>query len=172
MMTRKMMIGRFGLFVTLLLPGLGMGSSTVLAQRGTTCPEPHSLTEGMSGAIAHIRFLADDALEGRETGTAGARCAGEYIAGYFESLGLAGAGPDGSFFQTFDVRMGSTLTKGNALQVDGRSFELEREWTPFGFSSAGTASAPLVYGGPGVSMPGNAEDQYAHLDLQGKVVVG
>ncbi len=171
MMFRNLNTGLTGLFVTLLLPGLGTGSSTLLGQDAATCPESGSLTEGMSGAIAHIRFLADDALEGRETGTAGARCAGQYIAGFFEALGLEGAGPDGSFFQAFEVQMGSRLIEGNALRVDGQPFELKRDWTPFGFSSSGTMSAPLVYGGPGVSMPGSEEDQYAHLDLQGKIVV-
>jgi len=160
-----------GLFVTLLLPGLPVGSSTILAQSLASCPNPASLTQGMEGAIAHVRYLADNALEGRETGTPGARCAAEYIAGFFQEWGLEGAGPGGSFFQSFDIQMGSRLGDGNALQVNGRAFGLEEDWIPFGFSPSGTVSAPLIYGGPGVSVPGDEEDRYAHLDIEGKIVV-
>ena len=50
----------------------------------TVCPAPHP---GLD-AITHIRFLADDRLEGREVGTAGARCAAEYLAALFNYIGL------------------------------------------------------------------------------------
>lgn len=121
--------------------------------------------------MAHVRYLADDALGGRETGMAGARCAADYIAGFFKELGLEGAGPDGSFFQTFSVQMGSSMGDGNVLEVNGRTKALGRDWAPFGFSSTGSVSGELVYGGPGVSMPGNPDDRYAHLDIDGKIVV-
>ncbi|MGW8265342.1 MAG: M20/M25/M40 family metallo-hydrolase [Longimicrobiales bacterium] len=141
------------------------------AQTVAACPDPASVTQGMEGAIAHVRYLSDDALEGREAGSEGARCAGEYIARVFRELGLQGAGPDGSFFQSFQMQMGSLLGEGNLLAVDGRTLGLEGDWIPFGFSSSGSVSASMVYGGPGVSMPGNPDDRYAHLGIEGKVVV-
>jgi hypothetical protein len=122
--------------------------------------------------MAHVRYLADDALEGREATSPGARCAAEYIAAYFQELGLTGAGPNGSFFQSFDLRMGSRLADGNSLRMQGEALDLNREWIPFGFSASGTVEAPLIYGGLGVSRPGTEEDDvYAHLDLDGKIVV-
>ena len=160
-----------GLFATLLLPGLPGGSSTLLAQPQASCPNPAPLTQGMDGAIAHVRYLADDALEGREAGSLGARCAADYIAAFFRRLGLQGAGPNGSYFQSFDVQMGSQLGKGNAVTIGGRGMGLEQDWVPFGFSSSGQVSGLLVYGGPGVSMPGDPDDRYAHLDIEGKIVV-
>ena len=48
---------------------------------------------------AHIKFLADDLLEGRGTGARGGELAAKYIAAQLEALGLKGAGPGGSFFQ-------------------------------------------------------------------------
>lgn len=45
-----------------------------------------------------VRYLADDALGGRFSGSPGERCAGEYIAAMFASLGLEPGGEDG-FFQ-------------------------------------------------------------------------
>jgi Tol biopolymer transport system component len=53
------------------------------------------------------RYLADDALEGRLAGTAGAACAAEYLAWTFHRLGLAPAGEDGSYFQ--DVPIASVV---------------------------------------------------------------
>jgi hypothetical protein len=125
----------------------------------------------LEGAIAHIRYLADDALEGREAGTQGARCAADYIAGFLRTSGLRGVGPDGSFFQTFEVQMGSTLGGGNTLVLGEEPLEVERDWVPFGFSSSGSVAGALVYGGPGVSVPGDPDDRFAHLDIEGKVVV-
>jgi aminopeptidase YwaD len=121
--------------------------------------------------MAHVRYLADDALQGREVGSPGERCAADYIAGYLRSLGLTGAGADGSFFQAFEVRMGSVLGPETSLLVSGAPVPLREGWIPFGFSSSGTVTAPLIYGGPGVSRPGSEDDAYAHLDLNGRIVV-
>ena len=63
------------------------------------CPNPATLTAGQRGPLAHVRYLADDALEGRLAGSAGERCAGDYIAGEFSRLGLLPAGDSGTFFQ-------------------------------------------------------------------------
>src|SRR5438552_827692 len=48
---------------------------------------------------AHIRFLADDLLEGRGPGSRGDELAQHYIAAQFESLGLKPGAPGGSWFQ-------------------------------------------------------------------------
>lgn len=42
-----------------------------------------------STAEAHIGFLADDDLEGREAGFRGGRVAGDYIVANLKSLGIA-----------------------------------------------------------------------------------
>jgi aminopeptidase YwaD len=135
------------------------------------CPNPSPIIGEMEGAMAHLRYLADDALEGRDTGTSGARCAADYLATFFQEMGVEGAGPHGSYFQDFEVRMGSILGSENSLRVGDGVMELEESWIPFGFAGSGTASGAMVYGGPGVSMPGNEMDRYAHLDIEGKIVV-
>src|SRR5439155_570517 len=47
----------------------------------------------------HSRFLADDLLEGRDTGSRGADLAALYLAAESERLGLVGAAAGGSWFQ-------------------------------------------------------------------------
>src|SRR5262245_46752277 len=51
------------------------------------------------GIRAHMRFLADDLLEGRRTGTRGYDVAARYVAARFEELGLEPAGAGGGWFQ-------------------------------------------------------------------------
>src|SRR5215471_120692 len=46
---------------------------------------------------SHIQYLADDALQGRDTGSAGYRKAAEYVAAKMETFGLKAAGTDGYF---------------------------------------------------------------------------
>lgn len=73
---------------------LSLGASGALAQ--TACPTPPG---GVRQPDQTIRYLADDALEGRRAGSHGARCAGDYIARQFEELGLEPGGDDGTYFQ-------------------------------------------------------------------------
>jgi hypothetical protein len=68
------------------------------ALNAQACPDAGTLTRGLTEPLASVRFLSDDALEGRLAGSAGERCAGDYIAARLGSLGLRGAGADG-FFQ-------------------------------------------------------------------------
>lgn len=79
---------------------VGAAPAAVFAQ---TCPDARRLTAGLDGPIATVRYLADDALEGRLAGTAGERCAATFIATRFERLGLEPAGDGGTWFQSFDL---------------------------------------------------------------------
>lgn len=56
---------------------------------------------GIEQVTADVEFLADDALEGRATGTAGEAIAAGYIAGRFEQLGLEPMGENNFYFQGF-----------------------------------------------------------------------
>lgn len=51
-----------------------------------------------------VTYLADDKLEGRETGTAGSEAAAEYIAKRFMEVGLQPKGDNGTFFQVFNQK--------------------------------------------------------------------
>ncbi|HEX9800482.1 MAG TPA: M20/M25/M40 family metallo-hydrolase [Thermoanaerobaculia bacterium] len=64
------------------------------------CPGPAALTGDMPLPLSAVRYLADDALEGRLAGSAGERCAGDYIAAEFERLGLRPSGEGATYFQS------------------------------------------------------------------------
>ncbi len=152
----------------------GGASTSLMAQTASdiaTCPSSGEISDGDLGAISHVRYLADDALEGREVGSAGARCAADYIAARFEAIGLEPIGDEGTFFQSFPIRAGSQLTAGNALRSDRGSFTLGTEWVPLGFSGSADVSAELVYGGEGINRPEEPDNDYPTLDLEGKILV-
>jgi len=65
-----------------------------------SCPDPKRITEGASGPMATVRYLSDDALEGRLAGTPGERCAGDFIAARFKALKLKPAGENNTWFQS------------------------------------------------------------------------
>ncbi len=136
-----------------------------------SCPRPDSVTSGFSEPLADVRYLADDALEGREVGSPGARCAADYIAGRLRELGLAPGGPGGSYFQTFTVREGTALGPGNRLSIAGRSYVLRRDWIPLGFTADTLLRRPLVYAGSGLSSPRGGADSFSRIDLTGKIAV-
>ena len=59
-----------------------------------SCP---AYEHALGAPLETVRYLADDALEGRFAGSRGASCAGDFIASMFASLGLEPAGEDGYF---------------------------------------------------------------------------
>jgi aminopeptidase YwaD len=105
---------------------------------GQTCPDAATLTRELTLPLSAVRFLADDALEGRLAGSDGERCAGDYVAAEFRRLGLRPAGDDGTYFQ--DLSLASALnphapggTGRNVLAaMPGSDPLLAREWVVIG----------------------------------------
>ncbi len=124
-----------------------------------------------------IRYLASDALEGRLTGTPGNEKAAEYIEEVMEKAHLKPAGDDGGYFQKFDFVSSVKLGSGNALRITGPGIaeplepEPDVDFRPLGFSSNATVTGQLVFVGYGISAPDNKYDDYANVDVTGKVVV-
>ena len=58
---------------------------------------------------AHVTFLADDLLEGREAGTRGHEIAARYVASQFALLGLKPGGRDGTTSRPVEL-LESSLT--------------------------------------------------------------
>lgn len=148
---------------------------------GFECPLPGPLVEGFAGAMAHVRYLADDALEGRGVASEGERCAGDYLATKFAEYGVQPGASDGSFFHVWEARLGTGLGADNRLVVDGDELAVLEGWFPLGYSTSGaiegTLALPPALGstsGQGAS-PHGAPAGDAHggptMDLAGKILV-
>ena len=101
--------------VFVLLAGLAArttGDPRTVPGAGITPEATNAAARISADAIrAHMRYLSDDALEGRGTGTRGYELAAKYVAAQFEALGLSPAGDGGSYFQRVPLR--STLVDGS-----------------------------------------------------------
>ena len=121
-----------------------------------------------------IKTLASPDMEGRGAGTKGIERAAHLLEQRYQSLGLDPAGTQG-FFQPFTVTTGAKLVSGNDLQEDvggkKKILKLNEDFVPFSFSSSGQAAAPVVFAGYGATAAEFGYDDYAGLDVQGKIVV-
>ena len=143
-----------------------------LAPLASTGDETELLPSG-ERANGYVEFLADDALEGRKPGTEGYRMAADWAAGRFQEWGLAPAGENGTYFQNVPVRPYTLRTGAPRLSVAGREFLLDDE--DFSLSSLSTPSTvndvEVIFVGYGISAPDKEYDEYAGLDVEGKVVL-
>src|SRR6266566_617107 len=136
---------------------------------------PPSLPPVSSAAMdAHIRYLADDLLEGRAPGTRGGRVAAQYIAAQFEALELEPASPDSSYFEPVAL---VGLTPYPSL-VGGRSCGPQRLKYLDDFVAWAERPEPeirgdgeVVFVGYGIRAPEWRWDDYKDADLRGKVVL-
>ncbi|MNK08047.1 translocation protein TolB [compost metagenome] len=126
-----------------------------------------------------VYYLASEEMGGRRTGGPEEKIYTEKIAQLLKSWGLQGAGPQGSFFQTFEFTSGVSLGSKNSLEVVGsyqKKFELNKDYQPLSYSKVGAfREAPLVFAGYGIKAPASdkfpAYDSYRGLDVKGKWVV-
>src|SRR3954468_3411184 len=68
---------------------------------------------------AHVAFLADDLLEGRDTGSRGPEVAARYVAPEFDSYGLKPGGTDGSWFQQVPFQKTTRGTDKGSITITG-----------------------------------------------------
>ncbi|TGE26056.1 M28 family peptidase [Hymenobacter aquaticus] len=127
---------------------------------------------------AHVQYLADDRLLGRRPGTPGYQLAVDYVTARLRSLGVEPAGDEGSFVQRVRLRRAFSnpatsalvLRLGSAAPVPlapAQEFVLY----PHPELPSVAVDAPLVFAGYGISAPELHYDDYAGLDVQGKIVV-
>ncbi len=123
----------------------------------------------------HVQFLADDKLEGRNTGSEGHRLAAAYVAEQFERLGLAAAGTQGYMQPVkFQTRQINEPNSSLALLRDGQTLPIELgKQAYFGLRTnpAPSVKAPMVFIGYGLRVPEMKHDDLKGLKLKGKIVV-
>jgi hypothetical protein len=155
-----------------LLPACLLAAAATVA--GTAARSADLASEGKSW-WAHIQFLADDTLEGRNVGTPGFDKAADYVESQFQAIGLKPAGTTG-FRQSVKLESRLLVPDQSRLAVvrDG-----QEEPLVLGQDAAlsargeldGSTEAPMVFIGYGLSIPEAGWDDLAGLDLRGKVAV-
>ena len=158
---------------TLVVLGLALFiSSTGIGQSIAPSHRPSRMTMD-----AHLRFLADDALRGRDTGSPEYEIAARYVAAQFRRLGLEPAGDEGTFLQDVPLRRVQLEVESARVAIHRDGTDTELEWKK-DFLMSGDAgreetavTAPVVFVGHGVAAPDQSYDDYAGVDVDGKIVL-
>jgi len=140
-----------------------------------------ALTAGLFAAsmssneyLGIIKFLASPDLRGRATGSPELEKAAAYIRDQFRGMNLKPLSGE-SYYQNFDVTTSARLGNKNgvAFNTGGapESLRLEQDFVPLNLSSAGEVSGNVVFAGFGITAPEYNYDDYAGLDVKGKIVV-
>ncbi len=145
----------------------GLVAAGISAQQGTS--------EAGKQWFTHLQYLADDRLEGRLTGTAGYQKAAQYVADHFKQYGLEPAGTDGYFQPVkFDVQRVIASESKLTLKNDRSETAVhlgESALLGSRLPQPKDVTAPLVFVGYGLHIPEAHYDDFAGIDVKGKVIV-
>jgi Zn-dependent M28 family amino/carboxypeptidase len=124
---------------------------------------------------SHVAFLADDQLQGRETGSEGHKIAARYVATEFEKAGLKPGGTNG-YMQPVKFRSLRIDESGSGIEIfSGGQWQALELGADAYFSLRAdlveTLEAPAVFAGYGFSAPERDFDEFRGLDVNGKLVV-
>src|SRR5713226_4389156 len=153
-------------------PAAPPGAAAPASQPGA---EARALPPLNTGAMdAHLKYLADDLLEGRAPATRGGRLAATYIAAQFEALGLEPAGPDGSYFQP--VALVGLMPHPSLVWGKGgapRALKYRDDFVAWAErpESHIVADGDVVFVGYGITATEWRWDDYKDADLRGKVLL-
>jgi Zn-dependent M28 family amino/carboxypeptidase len=165
-----------------ILLSLAVSTMLVLSSAAQQSAKPPAVSAGIanphfdgSSWWSYVKVLASDDMEGRETGSPALRRAEEYVVAQLQADGLEPAGANG-FYQPIQfesrqvVESGSSLALVHRKQVEPLSFSDDAFFSTR-VDLAPSVEAPLVFAGYGLSVPEKNYDDFAGLDLKGKVAV-
>ena len=181
----RLTVVAFGVVVGAACGGLGVGTFAAPAADPDPAAElglPANVAAAMRGIDAeriraHVRYLSDDLLEGRGTGTRGGDLAAKYIATQFALVGLKPAGDNGGYLQKIEFTGVHTLPAtafalrpehGSTLELKfGEDFVTTNQTQTEGAD----IDAPIVFVGYGIEAPEYRWNDFKGVDVKGKVLL-
>ena len=142
--------------------------------------EEENIPASQQRLTSSVRYLSDDAREGRGVGTRGLDMAADFIGKEFTRLGLKTDLYSGQPFQEFTLVTRSEMGAATENQLeflhekDDKSalrLTLGKDFTPLAIGGSGQVKASIVFVGYGITAPKLKYDDYQDLDVKGKVVV-
>ncbi|HZZ29600.1 MAG TPA: M28 family peptidase [Pirellulales bacterium] len=137
-----------GLAATVLIPSANLpGSGSLSLASAADVAVAKTAMESITADDAQniVNVLADDSLEGRETGTRGGRAAGTYLGEQFQRLKLRGGGVNGGYYQPFGANSRNLLG-----WIEGSDPELKKQYVlvtahydHIGYGKASNSFGPL-----------------------------
>jgi hypothetical protein len=125
---------------------------------------------------ADVEFLANDLLQGRDTGSTGYEIGASYVASQFRAIGLTPGGSGGGWYEQVPFRRATHAEAPTvSLAIRGQAIALtplqDIAIRPSLTEQQRRIDAPLVFAGHGVSDARLGIDDYSGLDVRGKIVV-
>lgn len=142
-----------------------LASTGALAQTAQLTPDEAAMR-------AHVAFLASDEMKGRAPGTPEYDRAAAYVADQMRAAGLTPAGDDGTYLQRVPLASavpagkGSLRAAGRPALIFGSDYLTSTSFLEPDFRRSGE----IVFVGRGVVDPANGIDDYAGLDVRGRIV--
>lgn len=164
-------------FAPLILLAL---SGTALAD---TAPSPAELNARLAAPLpadqaamkAHVLFLASDAMQGREAGSAAYDIAAQYVAAQFYAAGLKPAGDAAGYLQTVPLVSYKAVGEGTFVLSRGAAPQpivFGEDYVPAANPAKAETSvtAPVAFVGYGINAPKYKRNDYTGVDVRGKIV--
>ncbi len=169
----------------LLILTLLLSPAAVLAQRGgSQLTDEQRLLQVMHTIQSQplygwVDTLASERFDGRLTGTAGFEASADWVIAHLAAWGLTPGAGDGSWRQAFPdpytlvgpdcgVWLDVPLAGGGTIR---KAYRFEDEFFPGSTSGSGEVTAEVVYVGYGITAPELGYDDYAGVDVEGRIVV-
>jgi hypothetical protein len=161
----------------------GLASQALAQGRGGQLSKEQQLLQVMHSIHSqtlydYVAELASDKYWGRLTGTEGYNLSAKWVASHFKKWGVEPAGDNGTFLQAFthpytlvfkDCHVYLHIPQGDG--VIKKHYVYQDEFIPGSTSDSGEVTAEVIYVGYGISAPELGYDEYAGLDVKGKIVL-
>jgi hypothetical protein len=121
--------------------------------------------------LADVKYLADDKLEGRRTGSPGCEEAARYIAERFHEAGLAPGGDFKTWYQHFDAVSGRRVEATTAVTLSEQPLATDTEFTVVSGTGTCDARAELFFVGYGLESKSAKRHDYEGRDVKGRIAV-
>lgn len=147
-------------------------------------PVPDNMKVGFESitkddSLNFLTFLSSDELEGRDTPSRGLKISRDYITSLYKLWGVAPAGDTVQGKKIYEQAVSVVISErgeNTYLEVisNGTTRRFEADVDFFlgrGGSFSGVVEAPVVFAGYGISAPELDYDDFANVDLEGKIVL-
>jgi hypothetical protein len=178
---------RYARLLTALIAAFTFLAWPAFSQAPTVKPDP--LGEDNLMAVMHtisshtlldyVKELASEKYQGRLTGTPGFEASAQWVVNLFTDWRIKPAGDQGTYLQHFadpytlvlpgsELSLTITIAGGATLK---KNYVWEEEYFQGSTSDTGTVTADVVYVGYGTTAPELGYDDYAGVDVKGKLVM-
>ncbi|MEO1040563.1 MAG: M28 family peptidase [Pseudomonadota bacterium] len=130
----------------------------------------HEITPG--AIEAHMRFLADDLLNGRLAGDPGYDIAALYLETQYRLMGLAPGGDDG-FYQQVPLQRMRAVPEGAAMSIEGEALVAGEDFlvSAHAIHDESALEAEAVFVGYGIEAPSIGLSDFSGVDVEGRIAV-